>query len=108
MSESEKRMWSGLRGKKLGFVVRRQYPAGPYFMDFYIPAAKLCIEVDGEQHFARKEHDHERDEYLANLGILTVRVPSWELIEKLDPTLDWIFRHCCERAGFNPFETRRP
>jgi very-short-patch-repair endonuclease len=28
-------------------VFRRQHPIGPYVLDFYCPAARLAIEIDG-------------------------------------------------------------
>ena len=50
MSVGEKWFWSAVRKDVLGFRIRRQVAIGPYILDFYIPKAKLCVEIDGEQH----------------------------------------------------------
>lgn len=48
MTDAEQALWSRLRGKQiLGVQFYRQKPIGPYIVDFYAPAAKLIIEVDG-------------------------------------------------------------
>ena len=44
----EKLLWVRLRRSDLNF--RRQHPIGHYVLDFYCPAAKLAIEVDGAAH----------------------------------------------------------
>ena len=81
MSVSEKVLWGFLRHKRLGFSFRRQYAVDRYFLDFYCPEAKLCVEVDGEQHLERLDRDAHRDEVLKSLGIETLRIPSLDLFE---------------------------
>lgn len=47
-TDEEKELWRALRaGRFAGFKFRRQHPLGEYFLDFYCPAAKLSIELDG-------------------------------------------------------------
>jgi len=44
-------LWQHLRGRHFsGPRFRRQHPAGPYVLDFYCPAAKLAVEIDGYVH----------------------------------------------------------
>ena len=50
MSLPELLLWQALRRHGAGFKWRKQHPAGPYIVDFYCDALKLCIEVDGEAH----------------------------------------------------------
>ncbi|MEP1306507.1 MAG: DUF559 domain-containing protein [Balneola sp.] len=51
MTESEIRLWERVRKKQiLGTRFKRQYGMGPYILDFYVPKANLCIEVDGSIH----------------------------------------------------------
>ncbi|HEX6159505.1 MAG TPA: endonuclease domain-containing protein [Thermoanaerobaculia bacterium] len=51
MTLSERRLWNWLRNRSFGrYKFRRQVPIGPYVLDFYCPALKLSIEVDGRQH----------------------------------------------------------
>jgi very-short-patch-repair endonuclease len=48
MSLPEIVLWQALRKARLGGLrFRRQHPIGPYIVDFYCPAARLAIEVDG-------------------------------------------------------------
>lgn len=106
MSKSEWALWASLRSKQLGFVVRRQFAVGPYVLDFFVYEARLCIEVDGDQHDVRTERDSIRDDYLANLGIATVRIPSVELFGELDTSIDRVYAHCCVRTGRDPLGLR--
>jgi len=102
-SVSEKLIWEFLRKDRTGFRFRRQHPIGPYVLDFYCPAALLCVEVDGEQHALRREADARRDEYLERLGILTIRIPSLGLYEKTGHSfskwIEEITRLCQERTS---------
>jgi very-short-patch-repair endonuclease len=90
MGEAEKRLWTRLRRNQIGFHFRRQAPVGPYFLDFYCAKARLCIEVDGDLHAQRSAEDRQRDLYLQQLGILTLRVPSGELYAHLDAVVEYI------------------
>lgn len=103
MSISETRLWGLIRRNRLGFQFRRQYAIGRYFLDFYCPEAKLCVEVDGEQHELRRDLDQARDEFLLSLGIETLRIPSIDLFEKdgqgMDDALEAILTRCETRTG---------
>ena len=64
MTDSERALWARLRRKQiLGVQFYRQKPVGNYIVDFYAPAAKLVIEVDGSQHSAveGRRKDLQRD-----------------------------------------------
>ena len=65
-----------MRKDLLGFRFRLQVPLGPYFHDFYVPSAKLSIEIDGDQHALTRTKDREWDEFLARFGIETLHIPS--------------------------------
>jgi very-short-patch-repair endonuclease len=82
MSVAEQWFWGAVRKDQLGYRVGRQVTMGPYILDFYVPSAKLCIEIDGEQHSASVEKDRLRDAFLAERGILTVRIPSLDFFGK--------------------------
>ena len=75
-TDTEKELWRSLRaGRFAGFKFRRQHPVCGVFVDFYCPAAKLVIELDGFQH-GLPEHlqsDTARDELLAKEGIEVLR-----------------------------------
>lgn len=54
-------------------------------VDFYLPQAKLVIEIDGLQHEideVRKQADRDRDQYLLNNGITTIRITTKEIENK--------------------------
>ena len=51
-------------------------------VDFYLPQAKLVIEIDGSQHFnpAQQQLDYKRDDYLISKEIEVVRISTQELL----------------------------
>ncbi len=67
----------------------RQYSIGPYILDFYCPAVKLAIELDGGQHnqCESKEYDATRSEYLVALGIDVVRFWNHEVLRDMEGVL---------------------
>jgi very-short-patch-repair endonuclease len=71
MTVAEVRLWSHLKGRQLdGWKFRRQTPIGPYIVDFYCPAARLIVELDGDSHdFEDKfEDDRRRQAWLESKG----------------------------------------
>jgi very-short-patch-repair endonuclease len=84
---AEKTIWQKIRRKQLhGIQFYRQYGIGSYIADFYSPALKLCIEIDGDQHYTEtgKEYDDERDNYIASLNIKVIHFRNREVIENTD------------------------
>ena len=74
MTSEERHLWYDFL-KRLPVAAKRQKNIENYILDFYIPSAKLAIEVDGRQHKLPEhlEQDRLRDEKLASLGIAVVR-----------------------------------
>ena len=74
MTAEERHLWYDFL-KRLPVPVKRQKNIGNYILDFYIPSAKLAIEIDGRQHklVENREDDRIRDEFLNSLGITVVR-----------------------------------
>ena len=65
LTPAEQALWKVLRGRQLmGLKFRCQHPLGRFILDFYCPAHKLIIEVDGASHHARAEYDLVRTEQL--------------------------------------------
>ena len=84
MSLPEVLLWRALRGAdKQGLRFRRQHPIGPYVLDFYMPAAKLAVEVDGAAHDlpAQARHDEARDGWLAAREIRVMRVNAVDILD---------------------------
>lgn len=73
---AEATLWKMLKkGQIGGYKFRRQHSVGKYILDFYCPELKLAIELDGEPHanLVQIQIDKERDEKLANQGIIVFR-----------------------------------
>jgi very-short-patch-repair endonuclease len=90
LTPPEARLWIALRQKQLSRHFRRQHPLGPYILDFYCHAAKLAVEVDGEGHLGRVDHDERRDRWLLRQGIRTLRIPALEVRDNLEGVLETI------------------
>jgi very-short-patch-repair endonuclease len=81
-TQQEKKLWNLLRGKQIGFKIRRQHPLlDHYIIDFYCPAKKLCIEIDGTIHLHPevKANDIVRQNYLLDHGYLMIRFTNEEV-----------------------------
>ena len=63
MTAEERHLWYDFL-KKLPIPVKRQKNIENYILDFYIPSAKLAIEIDGRQH-KLVENDDIRDRFQA-------------------------------------------
>lgn len=99
MTDSERVLWSRLRGKQLlGVQFYRQKPIGEYVVDFFTPRARLVVEVDGSQHMTDKhtEKDKHRDQYLAAIGLRVLRFNSREVFEETDAVVEVIYRTMAE------------
>ncbi|MFG0241374.1 MAG: endonuclease domain-containing protein [Phycisphaerales bacterium JB054] len=98
MSKPEVLLWTRLRRKQTGFLFRRQRPLGPYIADFYCHEALLVVEIDGASHEFRGTHDRRRDVFMADAGIVTLRLPAARVLGALDEAVDLIWRTCRRRV----------
>ena len=83
-------LWERLRNSQLDErKFRRQHSVGVYMLDFYCPAERLCIEIDGSVHSNADaiSHDKERDKALAQLQIKTLRIRNDEVETDIDSVL---------------------
>ena len=95
MTDSERVLWSRLRGKQLlGVQFYRQKPIGDYIVDFYASRAKLVIEIDGSQHsqVEAREKDQLRDRYLADLGLEVMRFNSRAVLVNTDEVVEAVYQ----------------
>ncbi|MGZ5281670.1 MAG: endonuclease domain-containing protein [Bacteroidia bacterium] len=79
---SEMRLWTALNGKQVyGRKFRRQHSIGNFIVDFYCPAERLVIEVDGFSYsdIGTILADEMRDKKLAELEIRVLRFNSEEI-----------------------------
>src|SRR5688572_29399441 len=69
-------LWKLLRTKLLeGSKFRRQHRLGPFILDFYCPAARLVVELDGSVHGEERQQawDARRTHELEVRGIRVLR-----------------------------------
>ncbi len=84
LTPAEARLWSALRNKQLeGLRFRCQHPVGNFILDFYCPACKLAIEVDGDIHDRTSEYDNIRSAKLAQYGYKVLRFSNEQVITGL-------------------------
>jgi len=86
-------LWSRLKGRGKGRpIFRRQVPIGSIIVDFYCPAAKLAIEVDGRTHWDddAQVKDAARDHWLAEQGVSVIRIGAGEVYRNLGHVVDGI------------------
>ncbi|TMB93287.1 MAG: DUF559 domain-containing protein [Chloroflexi bacterium] len=90
MTETERRIWSRLRNRNIdGYKFRRQFPVGPYFVDFICMSARLAIEVDGPLHEVNA--DQRKTEWLNRAGYRVLRIPVNRVDESLDDVIHGIY-----------------
>lgn len=88
----ERLLWSRLRRQALGIPVRRQTPIGPFVVDFFLPAARLVVEVDGRSHDGRLGGDARRDAVLRSMGIRVLRVTNDDVLGDVEAVVEQIRR----------------
>jgi very-short-patch-repair endonuclease len=91
MTEPEVMLWTRLRRRLPDHpVFRRQYPIGPFILDFYCPAARLAVEVDGAIHGEERQvaHDQRRDAWLREQGVTVYCTSASSVFEDADEAAD--------------------
>ena len=99
MTEPEVMLWSRLRGRGDGKpTFRRQQAVGSSILDFYCPAARLAVEVDGAAHWDDDAiaKDAARDLWLDGQGISVLRIPAASIYQDLSGVVDGILRRAEE------------
>jgi very-short-patch-repair endonuclease len=93
MTDAEQKLWSRLRRKQIGNVqFYRQKPLGVYIVDFYAPALRLVVEVDGSQHQLEKGlwKDGARDDWLVAQGLTVLRFDNLQVLREIDAVVEVI------------------
>ena len=99
MTEPEVMLWSRLRGRSPDKpTFRRQHPFGSIILDFYSPAARLAVEVDGPTHWDddARAKDEARDRWLMNQGVRVHRVPAEQIYHDLSGVTDGVLLYAQE------------
>jgi very-short-patch-repair endonuclease len=90
----ERILWRALKEIPVdGTHFRRQAPIGPYVVDFFCPAKRLIIELDGGHHNDDETaaRDRKRQLWLEQEGYRVVRFWNSEITGELTAVLDRIY-----------------
>ena len=82
-SDPERVLWQAMRSSQLGTRFRRQVVLRGFIIDFFAPAARLVVEVDGAHHARQRGADTRRDRALAEAGLTVVRLPAQLVLSNL-------------------------
>lgn len=93
-TSAESTLWNMLKNKQvMGMKFRRQHSVGPYILDFYCPQIRLCIELDGHNHFTSTgdTQDDVRSEYLLKRhSIQVLRFENCEIFNHTEGVVEII------------------
>ena len=94
MTKEEKHLWYDFL-KSLPVTVKRQKVFGRYIADFYIPKAKVIIELDGSQHYSEEgeKADAIRDDYLVKNGFVILRYTNLQIQRDFKNVCEDIWSH---------------
>ena len=85
---SEVLFWNKVKRQQfLGLDFYRQRIIGSYIVDFYCPAKKVVIEIDGNSHENKFEYDKARDEYLKSLNLRVIHIKDADIKSALDKVM---------------------
>src|SRR6185295_16118213 len=94
-TDAELHLWYRLRRKQiLGVQFYRQKPVGNYIADFYAPAVKLVVELDGAQHLelGQAKYDAQRTRDLEQQGLKVLRFDDRQALLQTESVLEAIFQ----------------
>ena len=99
MTHEECKLWFECL-KQLPITVKRQKIIGEYIVDFYVPSAKLVIEVDGSQHYEEPQNrkDAARDADLEGIGLKVLRYSNFDINHSFEAVCDDILHHLKQRV----------
>ncbi len=97
MTDAERKLWYQFL-KQLPITVNRQKVIGDYIVDFYIHAAKLVIELDGDQHGEPEgaARDATRDDWLKSQGLTVLRYSNYDVFKHFEGVCQDILAHLPE------------
>ena len=91
MTPAELALWQALRGKQLdGLKFRSQHPVGQFILDFWCPACRLAVELDGGAHEGQEQQDQACTEKLEEYGYRVIRFRNEEVLNDLPSVLERI------------------
>ena len=108
----ERALWRALKEIPMdGTHFRRQAPIGPYVVDFFCPAKRLIIELDGGHHNGDDiaNRDSERQHWLEQDGYRVVLFWNSEITGDLTAVLERVYveLYGSREAEVKPLKHRR-
>jgi very-short-patch-repair endonuclease len=94
-TDAELHLWYRLRRKQIrGVQFYRQKPIGNYIADFYAPAARLVVELDGAHHLqlGQATYDAQRTSYLEQHGLRVLRFDDRQVLLQTESVLEMIYQ----------------
>jgi very-short-patch-repair endonuclease len=105
LTPAEGHLWEALRNKQLmGLRFRCQHPVGRFILDFYCPACKLAIEVDGSIHDLQQAQDEARSKEIESHGYEVLRFRNEEVLGNLTQVLTTIETVAQSRLPKSPIQ----
>lgn len=100
-TDAERVLWSKLRRKQVGTLrFRRQFPIGPYIVDFVCLQANLVVEIDGGHHGG--ENDVIRSAWLNERGYKVLRFWNNDVLSNIDGVVQTIASEAIALSGAHP------
>jgi len=105
---SEVLLWNQLKkGQFNGLDFDRQKIIGHYIVDFYCAEKNVVIEVDGNSHDNKAEHDAERDAFLSGLGLQVIHILDNDVKQNLAQVMVFITQQLFNANGEADSDARR-
>lgn len=101
LTDGELKLWNELRAHRLmGLGFRRQFPIGPYIVDFACPTHRIIIEVDGSQHNDPDalRYDRERSGFLEASSWAVLRFTNDDVLKDIEGVCQHIAVVASERG----------
>lgn len=100
--EPERRLLRALREAYPEVKWRHQVPVGPFFADILCFAARLIIEIDGDDHATKVKRDTARTRFLQNEGYDVIRFANADVMEAIDGVVSTIARAVADKQKGRP------
>ena len=68
-------------------------------VDFYCSKLRLAIEIGGDSHITKRGRDENRDKFLKQIGIDTIRFSNEKIINEIDEVRNKILSQVIGRSG---------
>jgi very-short-patch-repair endonuclease len=99
-TDAERLLWRAIRQSQLnGYKFTRQFPIGPFIVDFCCRYERLVVEIDGGGHDTQRPYDVSRTEWLARAGYTVLRFWNNEVLGNLEGVIAAISAQLDKKAS---------